>query len=149
MRYQTMWRCLRPPIAGYNCFGHVFASRRTAIYDIEYIDQILCEDGYGQIFEETEFAAGDIVVYSDHDGPSHVARIVRFDENPIATNIDEPLRIPIVLSKFDDVSGEYEHRLGDYRWAHAAVEYKVYRERHQEPRGKPDWKARITEIEHP
>lgn len=142
-RYTELWSRRREPTAGYNCFGHVFACRRTTLYDAD-IEQILWEDGFGNIGDESQFLVGDVVVYWDERGPVHVAEIVRFDGVILTGEAHGPDRVPYVLSKFDDVSGEYEHSIDDNKWAITPVTRKVYRARAQKPKPRPSsWRGKI------
>jgi len=152
-RQFEVFKRLREPIAGYNCFGLVFASRRTAIYwdndaqDEIDLDQLLAEDGYGEIVSEDRWQVGDVVIYSDDRGPKHAAVITRFDY--ILHGGDS--RVPVVLSKFGDLSGEYEHPMAvttwdDFRFRSGALIIRVYRNRHEMPKGKPGslWRGIVT-----
>jgi hypothetical protein len=152
-RYVSLWKQRRPPIAGYNCFGHVFANRRTALYNLD-VELVLAEDGFGRISGLESIVVGDIVIYSDETGPTHAARVERLERleqvivSPTEQGSNPPGPIPIVLSKFDDVSGEYEHPLEDYRWDQGQITYCVYRDRHVPPSKKPaGWRDRISTIE--
>lgn len=104
------WNIRKGPVGRYNCAGHVWASRRTAVYDDDgEIAQIWREDGYRQK-GAAELKPGDIVVFFHRNGGSpgrnfmHVAEIVELPENP---------RIPVVLSKFADWGGEIVHAMLD------------------------------------
>lgn len=135
--FRNTFHPVRPPIYGYNCFGHIFASRRTAIYKPD-INLILREDGFGLISED-QAAAADVVIYSDSAGPVHVGRITRITRTDRAQHVH-------VLSKFDDCSGEYEHEIQDRRWDQNPLQltWKIYRERHQAPQAhRPDWRTLI------
>jgi len=150
--YRATWTSRRSPIAGYNCFGHVFACRRTALYGDADIEEVLCEDGFGEIHNEADWAPGDVVVYFDDDGPMHAGELVRFDHVPIGL-MDGPqepqARVPIVLSKLDDVSGEYEHKLAEYTGTHGeSLTFKVYRARHSAPSRKPPggWRGMLASL---
>lgn len=79
----------------YNCVGMIFASRRAFI-EIQHIYAILREDGYREISRE-DVTIGDIVLYYDNKGPSHVGLVILVD----------PLGIR-VLSKWG-IDGELEH----------------------------------------
>ena len=135
-RYKKLYPAIREPIAGYNCFGMVFALRRTSIRD-PLLEMLMSEDGMSEI-EDGNAKLGDIVVYYDSDGPTHAARIVRFVR-------EAGVAKAIVLSKFDDVSGEYEHPLTDLNWDQAPydISWKIYRERTATPQKWKDWKARL------
>ena len=147
-----MYKPRRPPTAGYNCFGHAFAMRRTAIFDYDRagdIDRILHEDGFAPV-SENEAAPGDVVLYSDEQGHTHAGRIDRTEPTLIlpGSPITSSQAI-IVLSKFDEFSGEYEHKIGDERWANGIVgtlTRAIYRDRHTAPRPAPgaSWRAVVT-----
>src|ERR1700743_1651421 len=73
------YRQRRPPIAGYNCFGHAFALRRTAIYDIDrkLLDTILAHAGYVEV-ADPEIEVGDIVIcFDDRAEPLHAGEVIR------------------------------------------------------------------------
>lgn len=145
------WERLREPTAGYNCFGHVFASRRTAIYppQIEQIvDQILVEDGYSRIERLAEARVDDVVIYYDAQGPTHVARIVELRAAALVPQ--HAFTVPWVQSKFDDVSGEYVHAIDDHRWDPKPGEIKsrVYRPRGGFPKKVPEgWRDTIVRLD--
>lgn len=137
----------RSPTAGYNCYGQVFALRRTAIYDPKFVDLILVEDGYGEIADDHDAKVGDVVIYSDDSGFDHAARIIRFDELRVLSEAP-PKPIPVVLSKFDDVSGEYEHKIDDLRWAAGRkMSRRIFRDRHVLPKKHPDWRETLLMLE--
>lgn len=75
----TLWPTTLRSISSYpyNCVGMIFASRRAWI-DIDYIYQILQEDGYRQIQHE-EIEIGDVVVYENDDVPTHVGLVIAID----------------------------------------------------------------------
>jgi hypothetical protein len=90
-----------PHTSGYNCFGHAFAGRRTAIYEISLIETILVEDEYVKIDYPS---AGDVVIYRDPDTRDieHAGIVVGHDSGKIE-----------ILSKFNDVTGEFIHEHDD------------------------------------
>lgn len=130
----------RPPIHGYNCYGLVFAGRRTGLFDELDIEQILCEDGF-EMVADADAAVGDVVLYRDTRGEHlHAAPILRFDR--LLSTGDT--QVPIVLSKFDSTSGEFEHRIDDSRWSGEPVTRTIHRPRGRLPSRKPGWRAVIT-----
>ncbi len=141
--FQEMYKRRLAPVAGYNCLGQVFANRRTALYDDIDFARIVWEDGMAEVLLG-DATIGDIVVYRIADrpeatAPHHVARIIGFERLALISGSvierDLPERIPVVLSKFDDVSGEYEHRMDDTRWSpNQDLSRTVYRERVRAPR---------------
>lgn len=135
----------RPAIHGYNCFGQVFAERRTGLFDDFDLETILLEDGFGEIESEDRAEVGDVVVYSEGGTPVHVARIVRIEDLLVGASS----RRAHVVSKFNSTSGEFEHAANDLRWAgdqqQSAIRIRFYRDRLQVPRPKPGsaWRAKI------
>lgn len=142
----------RPPIAGYNCFGMALAHRRTAITGLDGgrldIQRILDEDGYAVVARGYE-VAGDLVAYSDDRGVTHTARVDRIEK--LKLGLDGATTRTIVLSKFNDISGEFEHLIDDTSWAdpkwhEGRVTYRVFRDRSQAPRG-PGWRASLITLQ--
>jgi hypothetical protein len=103
----SSWRSRKDPCGEYNCYGMLFASRRTAIYEDVEVSRILTEDGYRQI-PFANAAVDDIAVYQAFHGFVHAGRIV---EVGVAT--EPSLRPIIVLSKWDDTTGEDLHMIWD------------------------------------
>lgn len=101
------WRERKPPSAGYNCAGHVWASRRTCIYEESEWRKILDDDGYRRTDEPIP---DDIVLYLERErGVLHVGRILELREGITATSP----RIPWVVSKWSDWGGEVFHHVSD------------------------------------
>lgn len=116
------WTNRKPSCGVYNCYGMVFASRRTAILDDEQIPGILKDDGYAEI-SEASARPGDLVVYRDrHLGLLHVAVICRRDEK---------LSTLFALSKWNSVAGEDEHHIHHHCWTDQdyAVELEFWTDR--------------------
>ncbi len=61
----------------YNCYGLVFASRRTNILDGTEVDKILADDGYTLVTEEKDLCEGDIAIYRRNSSITHSAIIVK------------------------------------------------------------------------
>jgi hypothetical protein len=138
--FRAKYAVRRPPVAGYNCFGHIFALRRTALYDFDtsVLETILDEDGYGEVHEA---AVGDVVVYFDTKlQPFHAGRVVRFDRLFVGLASNE---VAIVLSKFDDVSGEYEHKIDEDVWPGWVSERRLYRPWQLMPKRRTSWRDLI------
>lgn len=131
-RFSERFVRVRPPIAGYNCFGHVFAARRTILYDAD-VELILVEDGFAEIAKR-DMAPDDVVVYADDRGPIHVAKVLRREPRVVQAGGSSGHIEWKVLSKFDDVSGEYEHWIDDSSWCQWPIEWTVWRPRHALPR---------------
>jgi hypothetical protein len=92
----------------YNCFGLVWASRRTSIYDENDISKILKDDGYRQLVNEGQLQPGDVVLYRLNGNTLHAAIVLELKPLHPGTS-----KIPWVLSKWNDVSGEDIHALRD------------------------------------
>lgn len=110
-----LWMNRKRPCGTYNCFGMVFASRRTAILDdgqIPQIPLILQDDGYRQV-TEAEALSGDLVLYKNRETAQfwHVALIMRRETEMIG----QPL---FALSKWNSTAGEDEHPIRNHCWAH-------------------------------
>lgn len=111
------------------------------------MQRILDEDGYAVVARGDE-VAGDLVVYSDQQDVTHAARVDRIEK--LQLGLDGATTRTIVLSKFNDISGEFEHLIDDTSWADPAwhygrVTYRVFRDRSQAPRG-PGWKAALIAL---
>jgi len=123
-RYQLLldkfggnWRPRRPATGIYNCAGHVWASRRTAILEDDQWALILHEDGYRRLEEDEEPVPDDLVIYIDV-GPQkesflHVGRVFQLRPGVIPAS----RRIPWVVSKWDSFSGEVLHDPHDVPYA--------------------------------
>jgi hypothetical protein len=104
------WRQRVGPVGGYNCLGHVWASRRTGIYDdVEgQIDLIFRDDGFRVLSVNESPLPGDLVAYwtaqADRRLFLHVGMILEL-RGAEGTEIS----IPFVLSKFDATFGEVVH----------------------------------------
>ncbi len=101
------WRNRKQPCGFYNCFGLVWASRRTSIYEESEISKILIDDGYRQI-TEVEMQPGDIVLYRFQGNTLHAAMFIEFREIQLGKS-----PVPWVLSKWGDVFGEDFHPIND------------------------------------
>ena len=86
----------------YNCFGLVFASRRTQVAP-DHIAMILTDDKYTKLRSVEEVITGDLVLYTKDDEYSHVAVVVspKFGEGGIGNH-------PLVVSQWGK-DGEYLH----------------------------------------
>lgn len=67
----------------YNCYGLVFASRRTCIIGPEDIPSILQDDGYRRLpWDAAAWRPGDLALYGDGSGEiTHVGKIVRVEHD--------------------------------------------------------------------
>lgn len=107
--YGQYWRNRKPACGVYNCYGMVFASRRTAIFDDDQIPMVLEEDGYRRVGDERWVRPGDLVFYrlSAPDMLLHVAVILRRDDT---------LGTLFALSKWNSIAGEDEHNIRHHCW---------------------------------
>lgn len=120
------WVARKACCGTYNCFGHVWASRRTCVFESDEVWRILREDDYRQIVV-SEADRGDVVVYLHSDGLTiwH-AGILEFREIYGSGG----RAVPWVLSKVDASKGEVLHPIDD---VHASFEYEtqIWTDRHQ------------------
>jgi hypothetical protein len=89
----------------YNCYGLVFAARRSAVVDEEDVQAILEDDGYRSLpWDPAAWMVGDVVLYRNDTGElSHVGIVARKTEDFTTGNIKVD-----VLSAWGE-SGEYFH----------------------------------------
>lgn len=103
------WVKRREPCGTYNCAGHVWAARRTAIYETADYLMILSEDGYRKVAVSSQCQVGDVVTYRLIAPPQTILHIgVVAELRPFAGSL-----IPWLLSKWNDSSGEYFHHFED------------------------------------
>jgi len=107
-KFGRNWKQRKPATGGYNCAGHVWASRRTAILEPEAWRLILMDDGYRRLPDSEEPSPGDLVLYVDRrdNGFLHVGEILELRESI-------GRRAPWVLSKWNSTSGEVMHYVHD------------------------------------
>jgi hypothetical protein len=99
-------RVLRSLTSRYNCIGMAFANRRTCIEPTE-VPMILKEDEYVEVPKAADVMPGDLVLYEDGDGISHVAVVV--SNEPRLQDGDSTIR---VISQWGS-DGEYMHEYRD------------------------------------
>jgi hypothetical protein len=119
------WIHRKPPTGIYNCFGHVWASRRTAVYEKfdEAVLKVREDDGYRTVDWERETpAVGDIACYWESVNPyrdcSHVGLVVS-----VQPQGKELPPVIWILSKWDDTTGEVVHEASDHIFKGVRVEY--------------------------
>jgi hypothetical protein len=109
------WELRNQACGIYNCFGHVWAARRTAIYDQPAVETVLRDDGYRKLSSSESTLHGDVALYFDtaHISLLHVGLVceLRTMVTPQGAPLGNP--VPWVLSKLNDVSGEVLHRSKD------------------------------------
>lgn len=107
--FAGVWRIRKEPTAGYNCAGHVWASRRTSIYELKPAWSVIqVDDGY-RLTRHPQ--PDDLVFYVEEDDELlHVARVVELREG--VTKQAE--KIPWAVSKWSDWTGEVLHSVYDH-----------------------------------
>jgi hypothetical protein len=105
-RKHFLWVSRKPACGVYNCFGLVWASRRTSIYDESEISKILLDDGYRRLATDSQLRPGDVVLYRYPGNTRHAAMVVEL--KPLGTST-----VPWVLSKWGPVFGEDLHAFLD------------------------------------
>ncbi len=93
-------------LTDYNCYGLVFASRRTCVLDYAAVDQILEEDGYKSLpWDPSAWQPGDIVLYRRPDSSNieHVGIIACITPDLSSGNF----KIDVLSAWGED--GEYRH----------------------------------------
>lgn len=100
---------LRSLTSEYNCFGMVFASRRTWIADGDVVEKtIFPDEGFSKVAALQEVKVGDVVVYrKTENGPiEHVGLVVE-------VKIPDPTTyLFLILSQWGE-DGEYLHHTTD------------------------------------
>lgn len=122
-RYGANWINRKPATGVYNCFGMIFASRRTSIYDDEnvaMIQRILDDDGYRCLSNRADVRTGDLVLYRDARSKQalHVAQVTRRQPLILTNELDvaDGGGACYALSKWNDRSGEDEHHIEHHCW---------------------------------
>lgn len=129
------WNVRKSPIGVYNCFGHVWASRRTAVYENfdEAVLKVRHDDRYRTVDWESEIpAVDDVACYWEsldpYRGCNHVGRVISVQ--PRANGLPPLI---LILSKWDDTTGEVVHEALDHPFKDVRLEYWTDR-RPQSPR---------------
>jgi hypothetical protein len=63
MKTHGNWRERKAPCGIYNCFGHIWASRRTSIYEEDAVEMILEDDDYRWLSDQGQVREGDLALY--------------------------------------------------------------------------------------
>lgn len=106
------WTLRKTACGMYNCFGLIWAARRTGIYDLKGVETILQDDGYRKLSEDEKPLYGDIALYFFPPPEAEiwhaglVCELREFDGLDISP-------VPWVLSKFGAVYGEALHEAKD------------------------------------
>jgi hypothetical protein len=99
------WLPRKQACGGYNCFGHVWASRRTAIYEVSAVRRILADDGYRRTQNPK---IDDLALVVQSEEIYHVGRVVE-----LRSVSPGGMVVPWVISKWDDWGGEVLHNVRD------------------------------------
>ena len=116
-KYILKWGRRIAAIGIYNCMGHAWASRRTAIYSEKDQKKILSDDGYTELLLTDNPFPDDLVVYEDKDSEYflHIGRVMFIMGDEVK-----------ILSKWDDSSGEYLHSPEDVPWQNKFPNIRTY-----------------------
>ena len=129
------WVERKPPCGIYNCFGHIWASRRTSIYDEDQVHLIIHEDGYRIVESIDKVKPGDTVLYSTRENNSilHMGEIteIRRIELP-KSDLHASPGAPWILSKWNDAMGEVYHHYQDIPWAEGDLNIRFLTDRPEE-----------------
>lgn len=109
------WSLRKPPCGIYNCAGQVWASRRTAIYEQEWYERILQDDGYRRLGVGEEPSHTDLAIYlmTDTGNILHVGIVTELRQLVQFGTSRSSQEIPWILSKWNDASGEVLHHFND------------------------------------
>jgi hypothetical protein len=127
------WEPRKVACGVYNCSGHVWASRRTAIYDQPEIDKILNDDGYRTFRDGEQPALGDLILYYMGESFCHVGivfelRSINLPGLPVIMPGVVPHQpTPWILSKWDDTSGEVFHHWQHVPWPDIRTQFRTDR----------------------
>lgn len=115
------WRVRKPPCGIYNCYGHVWAARRTAIYDDAEVNKILHDDEYRKLKAQEIPVEGDIAIYYDPSGKGlvHAGLVCNVTTAKLGTKTSFTT---YVLSKLNDSGGEVFHRADDFHNSYESFE---------------------------
>lgn len=121
-KYGTRWLPRKPATGGYNCAGHVWASRRAALPEESEWRIILNDDGYRPLADDEVVCPDDLVLYVEEPVNEilHVARIVGIREGQPAGS----LRIPWAVSKWNATSGEVMHSVYDVPYTEQGFRFR-------------------------
>jgi hypothetical protein len=133
LKKRALWVLRKRPCGLYNCFGLIWASRRTSIYEQDQIEIILRDDGYRPLGDAESLHCGDLVIYYGRGGSDiwHVGKVMEL-RNLVVSGQDveaEPSRIPWVLSKWNDSAGEVLHHYTDVPWPEDEFEFRFWTDR--------------------
>jgi hypothetical protein len=113
-RYDELGLEVRKAACGtYNCAGHVWASRRTAIHESSAYELILRDDEYRRVQPGEAPQIGDLALYRLQGEARilHVGIVAEFRRVPAQLGVAAARSVPWVLSKWADWGGEVFHHV--------------------------------------
>ena len=116
LRKHPQWVLRKEPCGYYNCFGLVWASRRTSIYEQDDLDRILLEDGYRGLEDPRRCRLGDLALYLDEAGGFLHVGVVAEIRQVVGGGVSRS-GAPWILSKWNDSTGEVLHHYNDVPFA--------------------------------
>jgi hypothetical protein len=125
------WELRKAPCGIYNCFGHVWAARRTAIYEESGVETILRDDGYRALNSSENPRQGDLALYCDSVRGSllHVGIVCELRGLVASDGTSVGIAAPWILSKLNDVSGEVLHHSKDVPYGKGNFELEFWTDR--------------------
>lgn len=119
------WKLRKQACGIYNCFGHVWAARRTAIYDQPDVETILQDDGYRKLIRPETPMLGDVALYYDTRSRNLLHAGLVCELQSVLSLTQEKIGIPApwIQSKLNDVSGEVLHHYRDVHYEDFQLEY--------------------------
>lgn len=115
MSLHPNWELRKHSCGIYNCFGHIWAARRTSILDQPAIETILRDDGYRRLAPQEHPMLGDIALFYDPSGTYlwHAGLVSELRRLVTASNQQFGAPAIWVLSKLNEVLGEVLHNSND------------------------------------
>jgi len=104
------------PDTRYNCHGLAFACRRTAVEDVNVVLQILAEDRYREVKDESALPGDVLLYFGEHGEIEHSAIILESPE------INKNMKVPLVISKWGNYK-ELIHRASDCPYRFLGARY--------------------------
>lgn len=126
------WEIRKDPCGIYNCYGHVWGSRRTAIFSSAEIKKIIQDDGYRLLPVDEKPQRGDLILYYFLEGPDPLAHV------GLVCELRYPLddkggtagkSAPWILSKLNTDSGEVIHHYDDPVYGKGSYRYEFWTDR--------------------
>jgi hypothetical protein len=117
------WENRRSACGEYNCHGHVFAARRTSIYEDIEVTKILMDDRYRKLGDDERLKPDDILIYVWKEKIIHAARVMEVGK--LSNNPDSRTIVKRALSKWNDSWGEDFHGVSEVPFALQFPDYQV------------------------